>query len=67
MVWTIIFILSGGIQGALLAEAEILASETWLFWAIVLNNALSQFAIGRIVSNAWKKSFAKKETDHGSA
>ena len=59
--WTIIFFLCGAIQGLLLGKAMIFASESWLFWAIILNNALSQFAITQVVLKLWKKHLKKKE------
>lgn len=59
--WIIVSILCGAIQGALLSEAEIYATKSWIFWAIILNNALSQFAIYQVVLNSWKNFIKKKE------
>lgn len=55
MAWTIIFALTAIGQGALLAAANIFASENWLYWAITLNTALSQYAIAMMTVRLCKR------------
>lgn len=55
MAWTFIFALSAGVQGALLAAADIFASSNWLYWAITLNTALSQYAIAMMAVRLYKR------------